>query len=116
MVMVREDGTIKMIRRRDRFSEMFAPELDVLKMAGPNELEKYNNLYRVNIDDIWRGGGMTAFEKKKKKNGNGRATRAFEVAEQQLDSGEIAQEVQKVQKKVTRRILRGTKREKVGRA
>lgn len=113
MVMVREDGTIKMIRRRDRFSEMFAPELDVLKMAGPNELEKYNNLYRVNIDDIWRGGGMTAFEKKKKQNGNGRATRAFEVAEQQLDSGETVQEVQK---KVTRRILRGTKREKVGRA
>ncbi len=86
MVMVRSDGTLKLIRRRDRYSEMFAPELDVLKMAGPNELEKYNNLYRVSIDDIWRGGGMTAFEKKKRKNGNGRATRAFEDAESQLNN------------------------------
>lgn len=55
MIMIYPDGTMKMIRRRDRYSEMFAPELDVLKMAGPNELEKYNNLYRVNIDKIWKG-------------------------------------------------------------
>ncbi len=55
MIMIREDGTIKQIRRRDRYSEMFAPELDVLKMAGPDELEKYHNLYRVNIDKIWKG-------------------------------------------------------------
>jgi hypothetical protein len=34
---------------------MFAPELDVLKFAGPDELEKYNNIYRVNIDKIWKG-------------------------------------------------------------
>jgi diaminopimelate decarboxylase len=66
VVMIRPDGTLKLIRRRDRYSEMFAPELDVLKLAGPDELEKYNNIYRVNIDEIWRGGGMTAFEKKKK--------------------------------------------------
>ncbi len=58
IVMIHPDGTTKIIRRRDRYSEMFAPELDVLKLAGPNELEVYNNLYRVNIDKIWKGGGM----------------------------------------------------------
>lgn len=55
MILLSEDGSTRMIRRRDRFSEMFAPELDVLKMAGPDELEKYHNLYRVNIDKIWKG-------------------------------------------------------------
>ena len=55
MIMLYQDGTAKLIRRRDRYSEMFAPELDVLKMAGPDELEKYHNMYRVNIDKIWKG-------------------------------------------------------------
>ncbi len=55
VVLIHEDGSFKQIRRRDRYSEMFAPELDVLKMADPNELERYNNLYRVNIDKIWKG-------------------------------------------------------------
>lgn len=54
MILLSEDGTSKLIRRRDRYSEMFAPELDVLKMAGPDELEKYHNMYRVNIDKIWK--------------------------------------------------------------
>lgn len=67
IVLISEDGSTRLIRRRDRFSEMFAPELDVLKMAGPNELEVYNNLYRVNVDEIWRGGGMTKAWKKKEK-------------------------------------------------
>lgn len=74
VVMLKEDGTLKVIRRRDRYSEMFAPELDVLKMAGPDELEKYHNLYRVNVDKIWRSGGMGKLEKKVRKvsgNGNG---------------------------------------------
>lgn len=62
MIMIYPDGSAKPIRRRDRYSEMFAPELDVLKMADPNELEKYNNLYRVNIDKIWKG----SLSKKKK--------------------------------------------------
>lgn len=77
VVLIRSDGSLKLIRRRDRYSEMFAPELDVLKLAGPDELEKYNNIYRVNIDEIWRGGGMTAFEKKKKQpmNGSGKMKR-----------------------------------------
>ena len=57
MVLIHENGTLKQIRRRDRYSEMFAPELDVLKMADPNEMEYYNNLYRVNIDKIWKGQG-----------------------------------------------------------
>jgi len=55
VVLVREDGTVKLIRRRDRYSEMFAPELDVMKVADPNELERYTNLYRVNVDRIWKG-------------------------------------------------------------
>jgi hypothetical protein len=54
MVMLHPDGTTKLIRRRDRYSEMFAPELDVLKVAAPDELEKYHNMYRVNIDKIWK--------------------------------------------------------------
>ena len=55
VVMIDEEGRTRMIRRRDRYSEMFAPELDVLKLADPDELEKYNNIYRVNIDKIWKG-------------------------------------------------------------
>ncbi len=70
MIMIASDGTTRLIRRRDRYSEMFGPELDVLKMAGPNELEIYNNLYRVNIDKIWREGGMKKADEKKP-NGNG---------------------------------------------
>lgn len=80
MIMIAPEGTTRLIRRRDRYSEMFAPELDVLKMAGPNELEKYNNIYRMNIDKIWKGGGMSKFEKK---NGN-RMQNAFETVEEQL--------------------------------
>jgi diaminopimelate decarboxylase len=77
VVLVRPDSTLQLIRRRDRFSEMFAPELDVLKLAGPNELEIYNNLYRVNIDKIWKGGGMNKLEKS-------RPVQAFETAEKIL--------------------------------
>lgn len=55
MVLIKENQTIKLIRRRDRYSEMFAPELDVLKVAGPNELENFYNIYRLNIDKIWKG-------------------------------------------------------------
>jgi diaminopimelate decarboxylase len=79
VVLVRTDGTLKLIRRRDRFSEMFAPELDVLKVAGPDELEKYHNLYRVNVDKIWKSGGLGKLEKKIKKvstgNGNGKVSK-----------------------------------------
>jgi diaminopimelate decarboxylase len=54
IVLLSEDGTARLIRRKDRFSEMFAPELDVLKIAAPDELERYHNMYRVNIDKIWK--------------------------------------------------------------
>jgi diaminopimelate decarboxylase len=70
VVMIHPDGSTSLIRRRDRYSEMFAPELDVLKMAAPDELERYNNLYRVNIDKIWKSGGMNKAWKQTK-NGNG---------------------------------------------
>jgi hypothetical protein len=36
-------------------------------MAAPDELEKYHNLYRVNIDKIWKG----KQKKEKSTNGNG---------------------------------------------
>lgn len=55
MIMIKENGTVKLIRRRDRYSEMFGPELDVLKMADPSELKKFYNLFRVNVDKYWQG-------------------------------------------------------------
>lgn len=61
IVMIKEDGSIKLIRRRDRYSEMFAPELDVLKVADPKELKRFYDLSRVNINKMWGS------EKKKQK-------------------------------------------------
>lgn len=55
MVMIKEDDSLKVIRRRDRYSEMFAPELDVLKMADSKELKKLYDIYRLNIDKLWVG-------------------------------------------------------------
>ncbi len=55
MILVKEDGTTKLIRRRDRYSEMFAPELDVLKVADPKELAELYKIFRVNLDKVWRG-------------------------------------------------------------
>src|SRR3989338_1888479 len=54
MVLLTIDGKLKLIRRRDRYSEMFAPELDVLKYADPHELKKLY-LLTVNVDKIWKG-------------------------------------------------------------
>lgn len=54
MILIRPDGSTKMIRRRDRYSEMFAPELDVLKVADPEELKRFYNLSRVSLERIWR--------------------------------------------------------------
>ncbi len=54
MILIQEDGTIKTIRRRDRYSEMFAPELDILK-PEPHKLKSLYNLFRVNINKIWKG-------------------------------------------------------------
>lgn len=55
MVLIDGEGNLKLIRRRDRYSEMFAPELDVLKVADPNELKKYYDLSRVNLQRLWSG-------------------------------------------------------------
>ena len=49
------DGSTKLIRRRDRYSDLFDPELDVLKMADPYELKKYYNLTRINLERLWAG-------------------------------------------------------------
>jgi len=53
VILVKQDGSAKLIRRRDRYAEMFAPELDVLKVADPNELKYFYNLHRINFEKIW---------------------------------------------------------------
>lgn len=53
IVMMNDDGIPRLVRRKDRFSDMFAPELDVLKVADPHELQHYYNLLRVNIERVW---------------------------------------------------------------
>ncbi len=53
IILVQENGAAKLIRRRDRYAEMFAPELDVLKVADPNELKYFYNLHRINFEKIW---------------------------------------------------------------
>lgn len=55
IVLIREDGSTKLVRRRDRYSDMFAPELSVLKIADPYELKKYYNLTRINLEKLWNG-------------------------------------------------------------
>lgn len=53
IILAQENGAAKLIRRRDRYAEMFAPELDVLKVADPNELKYFYNLHRINFEKIW---------------------------------------------------------------
>ncbi|HZX12049.1 MAG TPA: hypothetical protein VFE88_01160 [Candidatus Nanoarchaeia archaeon] len=53
IIMIKEDGSTKLVRRRDRYSEMFAPELDALKMGDQKELMKLYNLLRVNMNQVW---------------------------------------------------------------
>jgi diaminopimelate decarboxylase len=55
IIMIKADGSTKIVRRRDRYSDLFSPELDVLKMADPYELKKYYNLTRVNLEKLWAG-------------------------------------------------------------
>ena len=52
-IIINKEGKSKLVRRRDRFSEMFAPELDVLKVADPKELKKLYDLSRLNVDKLW---------------------------------------------------------------
>lgn len=70
IVMVNAEGVPRLVRRRDRYSDMFAPELDVLKVADPNELQRYYNLFRVNMDKLW---GDETKKKNKKSTVAGRA-------------------------------------------
>lgn len=53
MIMINKEGKSRLVRRGDRFSEMFGPELDVLKVADPKELKKFYDLSRLNIDKLW---------------------------------------------------------------
>ncbi len=69
MVLIRPDGTTKMVRRRDRYSEMFAPELDVLKVADPAELKKLYNISRVSLNKVW--GNINKNGTTEENNGNG---------------------------------------------
>lgn len=46
VVMVSE-GKARLVRRRDKYAEMFAPELDVLKMAEKRELSSLTNKARL---------------------------------------------------------------------
>ncbi|MFH1256067.1 MAG: diaminopimelate decarboxylase [Candidatus Diapherotrites archaeon] len=65
IVLVKEDGTLKLIRRRDQYSEMFAPELDVLKVADPNELKKYYAITRTNFKKLWESSAANGKIKRK---------------------------------------------------
>jgi diaminopimelate decarboxylase len=49
IVMIGPDGQIKLVRRRERYADMFSPELDVLKVADPHELKTLTNLTRLGI-------------------------------------------------------------------
>lgn len=48
IVMINLEGKHRLIRRRDRYSEIFAPELDVLKVADKNEMKRFYDLLRKN--------------------------------------------------------------------
>jgi diaminopimelate decarboxylase len=71
IILVSGDGTTKLIRRRDRYSDLFGPELDVLKIADPYELKKYYDLTRVNIEKLWAGNENDSSGGNGNGNGNG---------------------------------------------
>ncbi|MFA5930722.1 MAG: hypothetical protein WC821_00250 [archaeon] len=48
IVKIDKEGKTKLIRRRDRYTEIFGPELDVLKVAGKNEMKRFYDLLRKN--------------------------------------------------------------------
>ncbi len=82
MIMVNNEGVPRLIRRRDRFSDMFAPELDVLKVADPHELQRYYNLFRVNIDKLWG-----EHQEKKRRSGDlGRSAKLRKASQKRTDS------------------------------
>jgi diaminopimelate decarboxylase len=48
IIKINKDGVTQLIRRRDRYSEIFGPELDVLKIADPTEMKGFYDLLRKN--------------------------------------------------------------------
>ncbi|MEK6958748.1 MAG: hypothetical protein AABW59_01750 [archaeon] len=50
ITMINAKGEIRLIRRRDRYTEIFGPELDVLKVAGQNEMKRFYDLLRRNYE------------------------------------------------------------------
>lgn len=48
IIKINKDGETQLIRRRDRYSEIFGPELDVLKLADPTEMKGFYDLLRKN--------------------------------------------------------------------
>ncbi len=48
IIKINKDGVTQLIRRRDRYSEIFGPELDVLKVADPTEMKGFYDLLRKN--------------------------------------------------------------------
>lgn len=61
VVMVK-DGSARLVRRRDRYAEMFAPELDVLRMADQKELKILANLARLKLQKLNLGNGTNGNE------------------------------------------------------
>lgn len=51
IIMINQDGKTRLIRRRDRYTEIFAPELDVLKVADQNEMKRFYDLLRKNYEE-----------------------------------------------------------------
>lgn len=49
IVMIAPNGEMRLVRRRERYADMFAPELDVLKLAEPHELKSLTNLTRLGL-------------------------------------------------------------------
>lgn len=48
IISINKEGKTKLIRRRDRYTEIFATELDVLKVADKKEMKIFYNLLRKN--------------------------------------------------------------------
>ncbi|HII71601.1 TPA: hypothetical protein HA265_02490 [Candidatus Woesearchaeota archaeon] len=52
MVLLKEDGTLKLIRRQDRYSELFAAELDMIKLENDVQLKNIWNKIRASASRV----------------------------------------------------------------
>lgn len=75
IVMVTGNGELRLVRRRDRYSDIFGPELDVLKLAEPHELKSLTNLTRLGLgkDIFGEEGEKEGMEPHNNGNGNNHA-------------------------------------------